>query len=241
MDKVEKKKVGATDDMLMNHSDLKNMSKERIHESGLEGSPVIDVLDYISELRNGRSSCKVRIFTEILLRQLIQKTSRYTLSETDISRIILASATRDIGKIMIPDAIINKPGRLTEEEFLILKKHTLIGADIMKRALAGQNISLFQTAYEICRWHHERYDGRGYPDKLKGEEIPISAQIVALADVYDALAGERADWRAYSHETSVRMMLNGEVGAFNPLLLECLSDAGERIREEMQKASDTIS
>ena len=152
--------------------------------------------------------------------------------------ITTASALHDIGKISIPDEILNKPGRLTAEEFAVIKGHSMAGANMLSELPLDQKEEpLVKTAYEICRWHHERYDGGGYPDGLKGEEIPVSAQVVALADVYDALTSERCYKDAYSHEKAIEMILNGECGAFNPLLLECLTDIKDQLRKEMQLRS----
>ena len=147
--------------------------------------------------------------------------------------ISTASTLHDIGKIAISEEILNKPGKLTEEEFNIIKTHTVIGARMLKDMSIHQNEPLIKTAYEVCRWHHERYDGKGYPDGLKGDEIPISAQIVSIADVYDALVSERVYKKAFSHEKAMEMILNGECGAFNPLLLECLVEIQDRIKTEL--------
>ena len=127
-----------------------------------------------------------------------------------------------------------KPGRLTPEEFDEMKKHTIIGESILKNVGIYQNEELVQLAMYICRWHHERYDGRGYPDGMKGEEIPIAAQVVAMADVYDALVSERVYKKAFSHEKAIEMILNGECGVFNPILLGCLVDIQDRLKEELQ-------
>ena len=147
------------------------------------------------------------------------------------------SALHDIGKISIPESILNKPGRLTKDEFEIMKTHTTIGADILDKLPFQQESELVKTAYAICRWHHERWDGCGYPDGLKGEDIPIAAQVVAMADVYDALTSERCYKKAFDHDTAMQMILNGECGAFNPLLLECLTEAGSRLHAELGVAS----
>lgn len=143
----------------------------------------------------------------------------------------MASSLHDIGKIGIDDKILNKKGRLTDEEFEIMKQHTVIGVEILEELQYYQDEPLVKTAREICRWHHERYDGRGYPDGLKGEDIPISAQVVSLADVYDALVSKRVYKASYSHEKAMQMILNGECGAFNPLLLTCLKDIEDEIQE----------
>ena len=147
------------------------------------------------------------------------------------------SALHDIGKISIPESILNKPGRLTKDEFEIMKTHTTIGADILDKLPFQQESELVRTAYAICRWHHERWDGCGYPDGLKGEDIPIAAQVVAMADVYDALTSERCYKKAFDHDTAMQMILNGECGAFNPRLLECLTEAGSRLHAELGVAS----
>ena len=147
------------------------------------------------------------------------------MNEKELSNLKNAAHLHDIGKIAIPDTILNKPSKLSEEEFSIIKEHTIIGANILK------NISLIDHVQEIVRNHHERYDGKGYPDGLVGEEIPISAQVVSLADAYDALISDRVYKKAYSHEQAVKMILNGECGAFNPVLLECLTDIQDHLKE----------
>lgn len=198
---------------------------DQIGEKERHDQMMVDILSHIVEFRNGESSrhvINVRTFTEVMLRQLLRMTNRYVLSQTDISLICTASALHDIGKIAIDEKILNKPGRLTAEEFEKMKQHSVIGAEMLKGLPAYQDTKLIKTAYEICRWHHERYDGRGYPDGLKGDTIPISAQIVALADVYDALTSDRCYKKAISHPKAIQMILNGECGAFNPLLMDCL-------------------
>ena len=155
-------------------------------------------------------------------------------SSEEIQQLKHAAYLHDIGKIGISDRILNKAGKLTEEEFEVIKRHPIIGASILKNLALHQDEPIVKVAYEICRWHHERYDGGGYPDGLKGEQIPISAQIVSLADVYDALVSDRIYKKAYSHKEAVRMILAGECGAFNPLLLECLEEIQGKIKEELE-------
>lgn len=167
-----------------------------------------------------------------------RRTDRYHLSWSDQLMITTASALHDIGKMGINENILNKPGRLTKEEFEEMKKHTLIGASMLKSLELYQDEKLVQIAYQICRWHHERYDGKGYPDGLKGEEIPIAAQVVSIADVYDALTSERVYKPAYTHEKAIEMILNGECGAFSPLMLECLLDIKDAICEELNTISE---
>ncbi|MEI3339957.1 MAG: HD domain-containing phosphohydrolase [Eubacterium sp.] len=216
---------------------LTGMVAEQIYEKEKTNKLMVSILSHIVEFRNGESGLHIihiHMLTELLLKHLVKKTDQYRLSAADISLISNASALHDIGKITIPDEILNKPGRLTAEEFEIMKQHSRAGALMLWEMPLYQGEPLLKVAYEICRWHHERYDGNGYPDGLSGEEIPISAQIVALADVYDALTSERCYKKAFSHDTAVEMILNGQCGAFNPLLLECFSEAAEEIRQSVK-------
>lgn len=199
---------------------------DQIEEKERRSHMMVDILSHIVEFRNGESSqhvVHVRTFTEVVLRQLLRMTDQYALSQADISLISTTSALHDIGKIAIDETILNKPGRLTPEEFEKMKQHTVMGAKMLESLPAYQDSQLVKTAWEICRWHHERYDGRGYPDGLKGDDIPISAQVVALADVYDALISDRCYKKAIPHKKAIQMILNGECGTFNPLLMECLN------------------
>ena len=215
---------------------LEGMVTEQIIDKEKNNFLMVEILSNIVEFRNGESGLHVlhiRVITEMLLKKLVEKTDRIQLSLSDIALIVNASALHDIGKISIPEEILNKPGRLTPEEFEIMKTHAAIGAQILKNAPNRQTEKLIQVAHDICRWHHERYDGKGYPDGLKGDEIPIAAQVVSVADVYDALTSERVYKSAYSHEKAMEMILNGECGAFNPLLLDCLVEVGDRILKEL--------
>ncbi len=209
---------------------------EQIYEKEQQSSLMIDILSHTVEYRNGGSGqhvLHIRIITELLLRHLVLKTSRYRLTSTDIALISNASALYDIGKISVPGAVLKKPGRLTDEEFEAMKNHTEVGSRMLDTLPFDNDQPLLKVARDICRWHHERYDGRGYPDGLKGDEIPISAQVVALADVYDALTSERVYKEAIPHETAVQMILDGQCGAFNPLLLECLTELSGHLSEEL--------
>ena len=211
---------------------LVSMVTKQIVEKEKNDNMLIDILSHIVEFRNTESGLHVlhmKQLTEVLLSELVQKTDMYHLDAAKRDLIVTASALHDIGKIAIPEEILNKPGRLTKEEFEIMKTHTTIGSEMLDKIEGYGDEPLVRTAYAICRWHHERYDGRGYPDGLVGEQIPISAQIVALADVYDALVSERSYKKAFSHETAVQMILNGECGAFNPLVLDCLRSAADKI------------
>ena len=220
---------------------LVQMVAEQVYEKEKVSNTMISILSHIVEFRNNESGLHVvhiRTITELLLRRLRKKTDRYPLTEADISIISTASALHDIGKINIPEEILNKPGRLTKEEFEIVKTHSAVGEHMLRQIPFNQNEPLVKIAREICRWHHERWDGRGYPDGLKGDEIPISAQVVSLADVYDALTSERCYKAAFDHETALNMIVNGECGAFNPLLLECLMDGADQIKQAMQETEE---
>lgn len=217
---------------------LEGMVTQQILEKERNNFLMIEILSNIVEFRNGESGMHVlhiRTITEILLRHLTRMTDKYSLSPAQIALTVNASALHDIGKISIPEEILNKPGKLTAQEFEIMKTHSVIGAQILESTPYCQDEELVRIAHDICRWHHERYDGSGYPDGLKGEEIPIAAQVVSLADVYDALTSVRVYKPAYSHETAIRMILDGECGQFNPVLIQCLLETGNRIAKEVAK------
>lgn len=212
---------------------LVSMVTNQILEKEKNDNMLIDILSHIVEFRNAESGLHVlhmRQLTELLLTELVQKTDMYHLDAVKRDLIVTASALHDIGKIAIPESILNKPGKLTHEEFEIMKTHTTIGAEMLDKIDDYRDEPLVRYAYEICRWHHERYDGRGYPDGLVGEQIPISAQIVAIADVYDALVSVRSYKKAFPHETAIDMIFNGECGTFNPMLLDCLRAAADKIK-----------
>ena len=215
---------------------LVGLVARQVYENQKSNNLMINILSHIVEFRNGESGSHVlhiHAATELILNHLVKKTDKYKLSAADIAMIGTASSLHDIGKINIPEKILNKPGRLTKEEFDIMKTHTTIGAHILENLPFQQEEPLVKVSYEICRWHHERWDGRGYPDGLKGEEIPIAAQVVALADVYDAMTSERCYKKAFDHDTAVRMILNGECGTFNPLLMECLTEVADDLHRAL--------
>ena len=217
---------------------LVQMVSEQIRARENNTDMLVGVLSHIVEFRNGESGAHVRhirIITELLLHRLLEISSKYSITAEQQDMIPLASALHDIGKIGVDEKILNKPGRLTPEEFEVMKTHSMLGAKMLHDLDNFAEQPLLQTAYEIARWHHERWDGRGYPDGLKGDEIPISAQLVSLADVYDALTSERCYKKAFSHEKAVQMILNSECGAFNPLLLQCLTDIQADLKEELQQ------
>lgn len=236
------KRVSNTLMLYRKQKKLLSALEEQVYENEKNNSMMINVLAHIVEFRNGESGMHVhhiKQLTSILLQNLIEKTDKYHLTENDILLISTASSLHDIGKISIDDKILNKPGRLTAEEFEVIKTHSIIGAEMLQDLHNTHNYPLFDKAYEICRWHHERYDGKGYPDGLKGEEIPISAQVTSLADVYDALTSNRCYKKAFSHEKAMEMILDGQCGAFNPVLLQCLKDCEKQILAEFSDSIDT--
>lgn len=232
---IVRKRIANTLFLYARQHDLEKAVKEQFYERQKNNDLMISILSHIVEFRNGESGLHVqhvKMITELLLKQLAQFTDKYPLSEADIALISMASAIHDVGKISIPEEILNKPGKLTAEEFETMKMHTVIGSKMLSDLPIEQFHSpLAKVAYEICRWHHERYDGKGYPDGLKGEETPIAAQVVALADVYDALTSERCYKKAFSHEEAFVMILEGKCGVFNPILLQCLNAISDRLKK----------
>ena len=224
---IVKKRVQNTLDLYMNQKHLINVVYDQVYEKEENNNIMIRIMSNILGSRNSESRehiLHIKTATEMMLRQLVKVTDAYPLTEADIALITTASSLHDIGKIRIPEEILNKPGRLTNEEFKIMKKHSELGAAIIKDMDFPQDHRLVHTAWEICRWHHERWDGKGYPDGLKGEEIPISAQVVSIVDVYDALTSERCYKKAFEHDTAIKMILDGQCGQFNPVLLKCLKE-----------------
>lgn len=198
---------------------------------------LIGVLEQVIEYRNGESGIHVshiKILTEMLLDKLMQKTDKYNLSWSQRMMIITSSALHDIGKVGIEEKIINKTEKLTEEESNEMKMHTLIGAGMIENLDEYKDEELMQIAYGICRGHHERYDGKGYPDGLKGDDIPIGAQVVALADEYDRLVMGRPNKKSVSHEQAVNMIKDRECGKFNPILVECFLEISDEIKARLQ-------
>ena len=234
--KIVYRRVSNTIKLYAKQRRLVQMVSDQIRAREKNTDVLVGVLSQIVEFRNGESGSHVRhirVITETLLHRLMELTSRYDLTPEQQDNIPLASALHDIGKIGIDEAILNKPGRLTAEEFAVIKTHSMLGAEMLQKTESFADQPLLQTAYEIARWHHERWDGKGYPDGLKGDDIPISAQLVSMADVYDALTSERCYKKAFPHETAVQMITNGECGAFNPLLIQCLLDVQGELKQEI--------
>ncbi len=191
---------------------------------------MIDALSSVVEFRSaetGEHIKRIKYFTRILCKYLMKYFPKYGLTPVQVDEIARAAALHDIGKIGIPDAILLKPGRLTSEEFEIMKTHTTIGCEMLVKFRKNQTDEFYRCCYDICRYHHERWDGNGYPDHLAGDDIPISAQIVAVADVYDALVSPRVYKSAYASNEAFDMILNGECGLFSPDIMECFSYAKE--------------
>lgn len=219
---------------------LENVVTEQIFEREKSNTVMVDILSHIVEFRNGESGLHVlhiRIITEILLKQLSSTCKQYDLTPARIAMITNASALHDIGKISISEDILNKPGKLTTEEFAIMKTHSSIGSEMLESLTYYRSEELIQVAHDICRWHHERYDGGGYPDQLKGDDIPIAAQVVALADVYDALTSKRVYKPAVSHQQALKMIFDGECGTFNPVLLDALKAVESHLEEQVKVRS----
>ncbi len=211
-----------------------HLLKKRGEELERNNVRIIDILGTVVEYRNlesGEHVRRVKGFTKILALHLMKEYPEYALDEKQVDRIASASALHDVGKIAIPDAILLKPGRLTAEEFEYMKSHTLRGCDILNNITDAWDEDYGKVCYEICRSHHERYDGKGYPDALAGDEIPISAQIVSVADVYDALVSERVYKSAYTTEQAFHMIISGECGVFSPKLLECFRKSKKEFEE----------
>ena len=185
-----------------------------------------------NKLEDHESLHNISFFTEQIYKELQLNFPEYGILDNEIENISKLATIHDIGKISTPYEVLNKKGKLTKEEFEIMKTHTVIGAEMLEQLGIYQDEPLVKIAHQICRWHHERYDGKGYPDGLVGDEIPISAQVVSVADVYDALASERVYKKAVPHEKVLEMILHGECGQFNPILIECLQEISSRIRSE---------
>ena len=212
---------------------LVGLFADQFYEREKNSRLLIDILAHIVEFRNNECAThviNVQRYSEILLRELVDMTDKYGLAESDCSLIASVSALHDIGKICIPDEVLNKPGKLTDEEFKIMKSHSAVGSQMLADLPFHRDEPLVKLAFSITRWHHERWDGRGYPDGLVGDDIPIAAQVVSLADVYDALTAERCYKKAFSHEKAMEMILGGQCGQFNPLLLKCLENRAEDMR-----------
>ena len=213
---------------------MRAIINKKIEENKKNSTLMTTILSHIVEFRNGESGphvINIRHITGLILKELLLNGNIYNIDPSKIPIICEAATLHDIGKISIPDYILNKPGKLTLEEYAIMKSHAAVGAQMLKDLDYFKEEPLVREAYDICLCHHERYDGKGYPNNLVGDEIPITAQAVALADVYDALTADRCYRPGYSHEEAIKMIVNGECGAFNPILIDCLLSIEEKLKE----------
>lgn len=243
--RVVRRRVSNTIRLYAKQRRLTSLLSQQYNERVKNSRMLIDIMAGVMELRNGESGLHVthiEKLTELLLGCLVHRSDQFPLDNEQRSTIAMASALHDIGKMSIDDAILNKPGRLTSEEFEIMKTHTTMGADMLLE-LGRHHVgnALMEYAYQIARWHHERWDGKGYPDGLKGDEIPIAAQVVSVADVYDALTSVRVYKDAIPHKEAIQMILNGKCGTFNPLLLDCLLEVQDRIAETLARPADVVA
>ena len=243
--RVVRRRVSNTIRLYAKQRRLTSLLSQQYNERVKNSRMLIDIMAGVMELRNGESGrhvTNIEKLTELLLDCLVQRSDTISLDNEERSTIALASALHDIGKMSIDDAILNKPGRLTSEEFEIMKTHTTIGADMLLE-LGRHHVgnALMEYAYQIARWHHERWDGKGYPDGLKGDDIPIAAQVVSVADVYDALTSVRVYKDAIPHKEAIQMILDGKCGTFNPLLLDCLLEVQDRIAETLARPADVVA
>ena len=239
-ERTVKHRVNSNFMLSLRQQEMTEMLSSQIYQKEKDNSLMIEILSHIVEFRNGESGLHVlhvNVITQMLLEALVKKTDKYPLTNQQIRLIAVASSLHDIGKISIPSEILNKPGRFTKEEYEIMKTHTVEGANMLDNIPFHKDSELVKLGYEICRWHHERYDGKGYPDGLKGDDIPISAQVVSIADVYDALTGERCYKPKIDPDKAVQMIMNGECGQFNPLLTECLLEILPRLKTELSVVS----
>ena len=243
--RVVRRRVSNTIRLYAKQRRLTSLLSQQYNERVKNSRMLIDIMAGVMELRNGESGLHVthiEKLTELLLGCLVHRSDQFPLDNEQRSTIAMASALHDIGKMSIDDAILNKPGRLTAEEFEIMKTHTTLGADMLLE-LGRQHTGnpLLEYAYQIARWHHERWDGKGYPDGLKGDAIPIAAQVVSVADVYDALTSVRVYKDAIPHQEAIQMILDGKCGQFNPLLLDCLLEVQDRIAETLARPADVVA
>lgn len=193
---------------------------------------LLDTLSSLVEFRSvetGEHTQRIKYFTKLMLEYIQDYFPKYGLDKGKIDQIVHASVLHDIGKIGIPDSVLLKPGRLSEEEFEIMKTHTTIGCEILEKSFRKKDSDFYRYSYDICRHHHERWDGEGYPDHLKGDEISIGVQVVSLADVYDALISPRIYKQTVSKDQAYEMIVSGECGQFSPDVLKCFSLAREDV------------
>lgn len=214
--------------------------KQQVERLKKRNEDIIDILGTVVEYRSlesGEHIQRVKGYTRIMGREFIKMYPDGGITEEKLDIIVSASALHDIGKVAIPDHILLKPGKLTDDEFAFMKSHTIRGCEILDSIKDVWDEEYSKVSWEICRYHHERYDGKGYPEGLTGDEIPISAQLVSIADVYDALVNERCYKRAFTKEQAFHMITTGECGVFSPRLLEIFRAE----RSEIEALADKVS
>lgn len=238
---VVKRRVALMIELFAGRRALENRVDDLFAMLNSVNNSIVNTLATVTEFRSlesGQHVIRIRKFVKILLEAVSEMYPDYGLTERKIDMISSASVLHDVGKVQIPDHILNKPGRLTDEEFAIMKTHTTAGSEILKTMSGVLDEEYMRYAYNICRYHHERWDGRGYPDKLQQHTIPLCAQAVAICDVYDALTTPRVYKDAFPHETAVKMIIGGECGQFNPEMIKAFGSVLERFRECAREYAD---
>ena len=228
-------RVGNIIELYGHRNDLEEIVKEQVERLSAMNLSMVETLATLIEFRDcesGEHVKRIRGLTEILMTAACKMYPEYYMPRAEIDKIVMASVLHDVGKISIPDNILQKPGRLTKEEFEIMKSHTTKGCEILSEIPDIIDNDIYNYSYDICRHHHERWDGRGYPDGLKGDEITIWSQVVAVADVYDALTSPRVYKAAFTHEKAVDMITNNECGVFNPKILNVFNACIDQIRRD---------
>lgn len=232
-------------ELYKHRNEMESIIDDQIQRFNRLNRSMIEALASVIEFRDcesGEHVKRISGITKIIMTNVSNMHPEHHLSKQEIDKIALAAILHDVGKISIPDGILNKPGRLTNEEFEIMKLHTVKGCDILESMPSGMmDKDIYDYCYDICRHHHERWDGRGYPDKLSGDEISIWSQVVAVADVYDALISPRVYKKAFDTETAINMIFNGECGTFNPKILQAFKDCLDEIKRESASASAELS
>ena len=227
-------RIGGVIELYRHRNELEEVIAEQVKTLNSINKSMVETLASVIEFRDcesGEHVKRISGITEILMTAVSEMYPEYYYNKMEIEKISMASILHDVGKIAIPDGILNKPGRLTNEEFDIMKQHTTKGCEILASMPSGiLDKAVYNYSYDICRHHHERWDGRGYPDGLKGDDISICAQVVAIADVYDALTSPRVYKAAFEHEKAVEMIFNGECGIFNPKVIEAFKNSMDKIR-----------
>lgn len=221
-------------ELYRHRNELEDIVDEQVKRLSSLNQSMVETLATLIEFRDCESGEHVKRIcglTKILMTTVSDMYPEYYLPKAEIDKIVMSSILHDVGKISIPDGILNKPGRLTKEEFETMKLHTVNGAEILSKIPNMMDEDVFNYSYDISRHHHERWDGRGYPDGLKGDEITIWSQVVAVADVYDALTSPRVYKAAFDHQTAMKMIYGGECGIFNPKVLEAFGKSIHKIEK----------